>query len=193
MLALALMSEATGDDYWLDIAHQHTAKLAARGHGIGSLTHWMVYALEAMVRVRREPWLIDYAARLAAWMLTDEATRQSREATPLACQTEGLLAYARMLVALGEDGDPSLDAVLKQVGRNLRRQMRFFHTDGGFFRSLDIREVENRLHHPPRDRVSRLRPSHAGTCACRPLDRAAGKKRGPAEFFSGSRRPRLVV
>ncbi len=141
VLALAMMTGATGDDRWLDIAHQHTAKLAARGHGIGSLAHWMSYALEAMVRVRREQWLVDYAARLAGWMLTDEATRQSPEATPLACQTEGLLAYARMLDALGEDGDPSLDAVLKQVGRNLRRQMRFFHADGGFFRSVEVREV----------------------------------------------------
>jgi hypothetical protein len=141
VLALALMAETTGEGRWLDLALKQTAKLAERGHGVGSMTHWMVYALEVMVRIRRQQWLIDYAARLAAWMLSDEATRRSREATPLACQTEGLLAYARILDALGEDGEPSLDDVLKQIGRNLRRQLRFFHTDGGFFRSLDVREV----------------------------------------------------
>ncbi len=141
ILAMALASEATGDDRYLDLALEQTRKLADRNHGIGSLTQWMVYALEAMVRIRREQWLIDYAARLAAWMLTDEATRKGGEATPLGCQTEGLLAYARMLAALGEDGDPSLDTILKAVARNLRRQLRFLHTDGGFFRSLEIREV----------------------------------------------------
>jgi hypothetical protein len=141
VLALALATESTGDNRYLDLALEQTRKLSDRNHGIGSMTHWMVYAIEAMVRIRREQWLIDYAARLAAWMLTDEATRKSREATPIGCQTEGLLAYARMLVALGEDGDPSLDTVLKAVARNLRRQLRFVHTDGGFFRSLDVREV----------------------------------------------------
>jgi hypothetical protein len=141
VLALALAAEATGEGRWLDIALDSTGKLAARNHGVGSLTHWMEYALEALVRIHREEWLIDYAARLAAWMLSDEATRRGREATPLACQTEGLLAYARILSALGEERDPGLAVVLRRVADNLRRQLRFFEADGGFLRSRELREV----------------------------------------------------
>ncbi len=141
ILALALASEAIGETRWLDAALDCTGKLAARDHGVGSLTQWMVYALEALVRVRREEWLIDYAARLAQGMLADEATRHGSEATPLACQTEGLLAYARILDILGEDREPTVDTVLRRVADNLRRQLRFFVPDGGFLRSQEIREV----------------------------------------------------
>ena len=149
ILALALAAEATGETRWLDIALDSTRKLAARDHGKTLLVHWMAYALEALIRIHREPWLVDYAARLAGWMLADKAIPLGREATPLACQTEGLLAYARMLDALGEEGDPSLDVVLKRVGNNLRRQLRFFQPDGGFLRSLEVREVriDYLMHH----------------------------------------------
>jgi hypothetical protein len=141
ILALALAAEATGETRWLDMALDSVSKLAARNHGIGSLTHWMVYALEALVRIRREQWMVDYAARLAAWMLSDQATARGEEGTPLACQTEGLNAYARILRSIGEEGEPSIGAVLKQVSQNLRRQLRLLEPGGGFLRSQQVREV----------------------------------------------------
>jgi len=141
VFALALAAEATGESRWLDQALDSARKLAGRGHGIGALAHWMAYALEALVCIRREPWLVDYGARMARSMIDDEASRRDGTSTPIACQTEGLLAYARLRAALGGDADPSVEAVMKRIAGNLRRQLAFHDPSGGFVHSHDKQEV----------------------------------------------------
>ena len=83
--------------------------------------------------------MLAYAGRLADGMIADRAVLPGPQSTPLACQTEGLLAYARVLRATGDDGGTA--RVLKRVAQNLRRQLRFYDTSGAFVHSHAKPEV----------------------------------------------------
>lgn len=140
LLALALIAEETGEAAWQDRALASAEKLARRDHSIGSEAHWMLYALEVLFRSRRAPWLLDYAERLVEAMPAADPWRNDQVSTPIACQTEGLLAYARMLRSTNGKGE-SAAGILKRVLQNLRRQLRFYHPSGAFVHSLAKPEV----------------------------------------------------
>ncbi len=137
VMALVVAGNAAGEARWVDLAHQAAAALARRGHGVGTTAHWLLYALEALAATHDDPWIMEYATRLAEAMIADEATARARVSTPIACQTEGLLVYARMLRASGRDASPAL----KRVAGNLRRQLRFHDPSGAFIHSKARPEV----------------------------------------------------
>ena len=137
VLGLTILSEATGDISWIDLAFDSARKLAAHDHGVAGQSHWMLYAVEALHRSRPEVWLLDYALRIATSIMSDTSFRASLESTPVACRTEGLLAFARLAAATGDD----YSEALKHIRRNLRRQLKFHDRSGAFVRSLQMPEV----------------------------------------------------
>jgi len=141
MFALALLSEATGDPSWRELAVDSMDQLAKRDFAVGTQAQWMLYALEVLLRLRRDERLLAYAARLVEAMLADVSIRQSPESTPLACQTEALIVYVRILrSSLVEGGDPAV-STMARIRQNLRRQLRFFDPSGAFIQSLERPEV----------------------------------------------------
>jgi hypothetical protein len=137
VMALAIAGEATGEASFLDFAVQSAEGFARRDHQVGRMAHWMLYALEVLDRLRPDEPRRDYARRLAAGMATVAA---GEESMPIACRSEGLLAFARMLHARGDQAD-ELGVVVQEVAANLRRQLRFFHPSGAFVMSATRPEV----------------------------------------------------
>ena len=136
VLALALLGEASGDASWTEMAFDSATKLEGQNHGVASGSHWMLYALEALYGDRPERWLLDYAERIANGLAATQWSAASHS-TPIACATEGLLAFARMLPS----GSPVRAETLKAIRRNLRHQLKFYDRGGAFVRSLDMPEV----------------------------------------------------
>jgi hypothetical protein len=105
-------------------------------HGVASRSHWMLYALEALHALGPEPWLLDYAGRIAMGIAAI-GWPPNAASTPVACATEGLCAFARMLPS----ASPVRSEALRAIRRNLRHQLRFHDRSGAFVRSLDMPEV----------------------------------------------------
>ena len=137
ILALALASEATGDASWLALACDSADRLAARDYGVGTLSHWMLYGLEAIDRSAPDDARLAFAGRLAAGL---DGMATADESIPIACASEGLLAYARTLAARG-GREKEVAALLARVEKNLSRQLRFFHPSGAFVMSAARPEV----------------------------------------------------
>jgi hypothetical protein len=137
ILALALASEITGDPAWRALAVDSADRFAGRDHLVGRMAHWMLYGLEALDRAAPDAARLAYAGRLAAGI---ERIALGDESIPIACASEGLLAYARLLRARG-GRDAEVSAVLAKVAANLQRQLRFFHPSGAFVMSVTRPEV----------------------------------------------------
>jgi hypothetical protein len=137
VMALALASEATGESAWLRLAADSADRLAARDYGVGALSHWMLYALEALDRVQPDDGRLAYAGKIAASIA---AAASPDEGIPLACASEGLLAHARSLRVRG-DREETVSALLTESEGLLSRQLRFFHPSGAFFMSAKRQEV----------------------------------------------------
>jgi hypothetical protein len=136
VLALALLGEASGDAGWTELALDSAMKLERQNHGVASGSHWMLYALEAVHAARPRQWLIDYAGRIAMGLAATQWSAAS-QSTPIACATEGMLAFVRM----SAPGAPARAEAIKAIRRNLRHQLRFHDRGGAFVRSLDMPEV----------------------------------------------------
>jgi hypothetical protein len=137
VMALALASEVTGDAPLLELAVQSAHGFAARDYQVGRMAHWMLYALEVLDRLRPSETWREYSRRLVAGLATVEVPDASM---PIACTSEGLLAFARML-RTREGEEEEFRRVLGKVAENLRRQLRFFHPSGAFVMSADRHEV----------------------------------------------------
>jgi hypothetical protein len=137
VLALAVATQATGDESYVGLATDSVDRFAARDYLVGRLAHWMLYAIEALARVASDDAHLAYAGRLAAGI---EAMSLPDESIPIACASEGLLAYARTLRARGgREGEVA--SIMERVEANLRRQLRFFHPSGAFVMSTAKHEV----------------------------------------------------
>ena len=141
LFALALLSEPTGDPSWRKLALDSMDQLAKRDFAIGTQAHWMLYALEVLLRFHQDQQLLDYATRLIAAMVADEAVRESSESTPLACQTEALVVYARILRTSPDGERDAAASTVARIQQNLRRQLRFYHPSGAFLHSIEKPEV----------------------------------------------------
>jgi len=141
VFALALLSEATGDPSWKGLTLDSMDQLARRNFAVGTQAQWMLYALEALFRFRRDQQFLDYATRLVDAMVADDAVQESPESTPRACQTEALVVYARILRDPPNGGSDAATHTIALVRTNLGRQLRFFHPSGAFVRSIERPEV----------------------------------------------------
>lgn len=146
LLALLTLYQQTENRHWLDAAIDIEAPLAEEGYGVAEQSHWMLYALELLDRFSPSPVYRRHAAAIATHILDNPGYLDWKRSTPIACRSEGLLAFLRQGPS-GEVEDSSLRArCQEQVERNLDIQMTFRLDDGAFIRGgNDQRHHEVRI------------------------------------------------
>ena len=146
LLAILALHELTGERRWLDAAIEIEDPLAAEGYGVAEQSHWMLYALERLTRFSPSPVYSRHAAAIAAHILDNPEYLAWQRSTPIACRTEGLLAFLRQ-PSSGDGKDSALRArCLEQAEHNLDLQMAFRLDNGAFIRGgNDHRHHEVRI------------------------------------------------
>lgn len=146
LLAILTLHEKTGERCWLDAAIEIEDPLAAEEYGVKEQSHWMLYALDLLSRFSPSPLYSRHAAAIATDILDNPEYLKWNRSTPIACRTEGLLAFLRQQ-ASGDGGNTSLRSrCLEQIERNLEMQMTFRLDDGAFIRGgSDQRHHEVRI------------------------------------------------
>lgn len=142
LLGLLTLFNRNGDAALLDAAGHSIAYLAKRNYGVAINSHWMLYALEAHFAAQPSAETLNYASRIAAGIVSNADYRKGGHLSAIACRTEGLLAYCRMLRQQSRgDVTPSLDECLRQVRLNLTQLLRFSSDGGAFVENLQKPEV----------------------------------------------------
>jgi hypothetical protein len=143
LFGLLRLHEVTGEKRWLQTAVSSEAVLHQSGYGVSAQSHWMLYALERLYLASRSEIYLEHARRIAEHVLLFPDYRKQNRSTPIACRSEGLLAYIRMLHRAGPDAMASQDAgaCLREVRKNLSLQMQFRTAAGEFIRGGGSDEV----------------------------------------------------
>jgi len=145
LLALLACYQVTGDTLLLDTVIEVEADLAAQGYGVREQSHWMLYSLEQLQQFDQSPHIYAHAVQIANEITSNPTYLDWGRSTPIACRTEGLLAFTRMSPP-DNTTDPLRDTALKSVEANLKRQLIFQTGDGAFVRGGgDRRDQEVRI------------------------------------------------
>ncbi len=137
----------------LDAAMDSVAKLDKQNIGVKTTSHWMLYALEQAYKARPDERTLDYARRISETILSDKGYRTAGTLTSIACGTEGILAFDRLLQTAGQSRtSKTRAAILKQARQNLSVMLKFKADGGIFFQSRARPEV----------RIDYI--AHAGLC-----------------------------
>jgi len=142
LFGLMRLHETTGEEHWLDRVVFSEERLFKRDYGVDAQSHWMLYALEALYAVRPADDYLEHARRIAENILMFPRYRDEARSTPIACRSEGLLAYIRMLERTDPtDVSPSASDCLSCVRTNLALQLEFKTPNGAFIRGGGSDEV----------------------------------------------------
>ena len=142
LFGLVRLYEATADKQWLDLAINSEQKLFTRDYGIHAQSHWMLYTLEHLYTATGSIAFLEHAHRIAEHIVLFPDYRETRRSTPIACRSEGLLAYARMrLKAPHFPRKPSIKDCLSEVRKNLTLQLAFKTPTGEFIRGDGSSEI----------------------------------------------------
>lgn len=145
LLALLACYRITGDSQLLTAVQEVEAELVQQGYGIREQSHWMLYALEQLQRLDASPHIYPHAEKIATEIINNPTYLESGRSTPIACRTEGLLAFVRMTPPKSSDSSNRV-AALKCIEENLARQLIFQTADGAFTRGGgDRRDQEVRI------------------------------------------------
>lgn len=143
LFGLLRLYRATGDERWLNEAVISEDNLAKRGYGVAPQSHWMLYALEQLIAARPEPVYLSHARAIIDDIIANPLYRDAKRGTPLACRTEGLLAYVR--ACRRWPGRPvateHLETCMAVIRENLRLQLAYRLPNGMFFRGDGSSEV----------------------------------------------------
>ena len=135
LFGLMRLYEVTRDTVWLDAAADCERVLAPLDYGVPEQSHWCLYALELLYRHRPERLFLDHAARIVRNTLDAPRYRRGGRSTPVACRSEGMLAFLRMNRDAGGESEPQLLAEARDaIAHNLKLQMRHYLPDGSFVR-----------------------------------------------------------
>ena len=142
LMGLLYYWQRTGDEAIISAVKDSVLKLSRQDIGVRTKSHWMLYALEHANRADPSEQTRRYAQRITDAIMKDRRYRTLGSLTTLACGTEGLLAYDRLLRdAKNASCDKPRSTVLKHVLQNLNTMMKFHAGDGVFFESRDKQEV----------------------------------------------------
>jgi hypothetical protein len=142
LFGLLRLAEITGETQWVDCAAACEDGLVRHDYGVTAQSHWMLYALERLYAARPRDVYAEHARRIAEHILYFPKYRRDGRSTPIACRSEGLLAYMR-LRSRGSDVDasPSIALMTQEVRENLRLQMESRAPGGAFIRGGGSDEV----------------------------------------------------
>jgi hypothetical protein len=102
----------------------------------------MLYTLDLADELAPDPANRRYAARIAADIVAKRGYMARRQSTPIACRSEAMLAYMRILSRSGgADLSPSYAESEALVRQCLSAQFQFFRPDGSFVRGADKGDV----------------------------------------------------
>jgi hypothetical protein len=142
LFALAQIYEATGNERWIGPVVDSLHKLGARDYGVEEQVHWMLYALDAAGRLSEPEPFVDYAGRIARSIFDAPFYRMRMESCPIACRSEGLLAFLRLTEKASGYGVSELRReAYRTVRENLDLQRRFFRPSGAFVRGAGKEDV----------------------------------------------------
>ena len=146
LLSLLHVYRLTGRDDLLDLVLEIEDELAAGDYGVAEQSHWMLYALELLSIFQQGPRHYQHAAKIANHILDNPDYLAWERSTPIACRSEGLLAFLRMKRPIGVDDIVLREKCVEQIRYNLTRQLDFRLPDGAFLRGgHDRRKDEVRI------------------------------------------------
>jgi hypothetical protein len=142
LFGLLRLHQMTGEALWREAALELIGALGARDYGVAEQSHWMLYTLDLADELAPNPAIRRYAARIAADIVSNRAYMARAESTPIACRSEALLAYMRLLLRTpGEGLNPDLAECDKVLRSCLSAQVQFFRRDGSFVRGFNKPDV----------------------------------------------------
>jgi hypothetical protein len=146
LFAMVTLFEQTGERHWLDAAVNIEKPLADEGYGVAEQSHWMLYALEMMTRFSPSPDYSRHAVAIVEHILDHPDYLQWQRSTPIACRSEGLLAFLRQPPTGNQQDDHLRQRCRQQVENNISQQMSFCLDNGAFIRGgNDHRHHEIRI------------------------------------------------
>lgn len=134
LLALLTLYRVTGESRWLEAVREIEAGLAADNYGVAEQSHWMLYTLERLIAFDASPVYYRHAAQIAGHILDNPGYLHWQRSTPIACRSEGLLAFLRIPAPDGVDDGIIRRRCLDQLELNLQVQRSFRLPDGSFVR-----------------------------------------------------------
>jgi hypothetical protein len=143
LFGLLRLHHATGDRRWYEEAKSSELRLAERDYGVAQQSHWMLYALEQFHGVEPNPVYREHARRIVDDIIRAPAYRETYRSTPIACRSEGLLAYVRLCRQLPKSAatEKEIAKCLAVVRENLQLQFGYRLPDGAFIRGGGSNEV----------------------------------------------------
>ena len=99
-------------------------------YGVEQQSHWMLYALESLSKVLPIRWVHDYAQHITANIVAETRYRDRGLSTPVACRTEGLLCFLRLLCRGAQFDRRLVIAAIEAVNCNVLQLLQFVSDDG---------------------------------------------------------------
>jgi hypothetical protein len=147
LFGLLRLTAVTGEQRWLDVTQASEEQLAAQEYGVPQQSHWMLYALEQLHKLRPQRVSRLHAQAIAQDILDKPEYRNHKRSTPIACRTEGLLAFVRLCKDLSSDAAdrPVFDQAAARsriaIHENLELQTGYRRPNGSFVHGLGNSEV----------------------------------------------------
>lgn len=146
LLALLALYKRTRKAQWFDEVQEIEKKLATEDYGVEEQSHWMLYSLELLSNYKASSLYYRHAEKIVLHILGNPEYLSWERSTPIACRSEGLLAFIRMKQPGNVDDKALRKRCLEQIKFNLKRQMDFRLPDGSFIRGgNDQRKNEVRI------------------------------------------------
>lgn len=141
LLALLTLYRLTHRRHLLDAVLEIEDDLAREDYGVQEQSHWMLYTLELLSTVQASSQYYRHAEKIAVHILDNPEYLSWERSTPIACRSEGLLAFVRMKRPDGVDDRLLREKCLEHVKHNLRKQLAFRLPDGSFVRGGNDRRT----------------------------------------------------
>jgi hypothetical protein len=142
LFGLMSLYSISGESKWFKCVTDNVGKLFDRGYGVSTQSHWMLYALDRLYAVQPLEIYLEHARQIAENIVLFPEYRGTNRSTPIACRSEGLLAYVRMLNrSKNPNSFPSAIECLRIIRQNLLLQRRFLTADGAFVRGAGKDEI----------------------------------------------------
>lgn len=131
LLAILTLARKSKKSKWNNTAEQILADLAP-DYGVDEQSHWMLYSLELLFSLTQSLATYRHAREIVRNILEKPKYLEWKRSTPIACRTEGLLAFLRIN---GPENDTKLrEKCWKQVESNLEQQLHYRLDNGLFIR-----------------------------------------------------------
>jgi hypothetical protein len=146
LLALLTLHGATKQKIWYEAAWKLETQLAPQDYGVKEQSHWMLYFLERLSNNESPPLGYHHAEKIVLHILENPEYLSWERSTPIACRSEGLLAFLRMTRPDDIDDTVLRQRCLEQIQHNLNKQLTFRLPNGTFVRGgNDRRKNEVRI------------------------------------------------